>query len=399
MKLSGLLFCSLALNTLLSLWLWNSSLKTPSHKTSVNSTTNRTVRAFAPVQKAEVSGLIRPRDVLEIFAWSQLESEDYRVYAANLRKLGCPQATVQDIIIADVNEMFYRRVNDLVGPVQNRFWELMTKPKEFQQVVDEKWKELKELDSERSLLLRELLGKFQRTSARQESANLESSELSRQFVDFLSSEKADEYFKLEQRFVAAHDALNSRQPPLSQNELQIQLKKVQERQDEELAQLLSSDELEEYRLRKSGFADLRHKLPGFQATGDELRELARIENNSGGTQPAERRERMREFLGPDRFTEFERAQSPQYQEIYQVAERFELATQAIGKAFEMRNAAEENARGLREDKSISLEARTVALKEIQMETTRALTEVLGPEAFGTYRSRSGQWLDELASKP
>jgi hypothetical protein len=295
--------------------------------------------------------------------------------------------------------MFYRRVNDLVGPVQNRFWELMTKPKEFQQVVDEKWKELKELDSERSLLLRELLGKFQRTSARQESANLESSELSRQFVDFLSSEKAHEYFKLEQRFVAAHDALNSRQPPLSQNELQIQLKKVQERQDEELAQLLSSDELEEYRLRKSGFADLRHKLPGFQATGDELRELARIENNSGGTQPAERRERMREFLGPDRFTEFERAQSPQYQEIYQVAERFELSTQAIGKAFEMRNAAEENAQGLRGDKSISLEARTVALKEIQMETTRALTEVLGPEAFSTYRSRSGQWLDELASKP
>jgi hypothetical protein len=399
MKLSALLFCSLAFNALLALLVWNSWFKTRSNTTPVNSLTNRTVRAFAPAQKAEIPAATRPREVLETFHWSQLESEDYRVYTANLRELSCPEATVRDIVIADVNEMFYRRVNDLVGSVQNRFWELMTKPKELQQLVDEKWKELKELDAERTLLLQELLGKFERTSARQESANLESRELSRQFVDFLVPEKADEYLKLEQRFAVARDAFHSRQPPISQNELQTQLKQLQEQQDHELAELLSPDELEEYRLRKSGFADLRHKLSGFQATGEELRELARIENDMDGTQPAERRERMKEFLGADRFAQFERAQSPQYQEIYQVGDRFGLSNAEIADAYEMRKVAEGSARQLRSDQHVSLQNRMAALKVIQEETTRALTDVLGPEAYNTYRSRSGQWLDELGTKP
>lgn len=43
------------------------------------------------------------------FGWEQVESEDYRTYIGNLRSIGCPEQTVQDIIVADVMEAFAAR--------------------------------------------------------------------------------------------------------------------------------------------------------------------------------------------------------------------------------------------------------------------------------------------------
>lgn len=40
------------------------------------------------------------------FQWRQIESTDYRVYIANLRRIGCPETTVRDIIRADVRGLF-----------------------------------------------------------------------------------------------------------------------------------------------------------------------------------------------------------------------------------------------------------------------------------------------------
>jgi len=36
------------------------------------------------------------------FQWNELESTDYRVYIANLRRIGCPEQTIRDIITADL---------------------------------------------------------------------------------------------------------------------------------------------------------------------------------------------------------------------------------------------------------------------------------------------------------
>ena len=42
-----------------------------------------------------------------LFHWSQLETtNDYREYIANLRALGCPEATVEDITWGDAERAF-----------------------------------------------------------------------------------------------------------------------------------------------------------------------------------------------------------------------------------------------------------------------------------------------------
>ena len=47
------------------------------------------------------------------FRWSQLESTDYRIYIANLRRIGCPEQTVRDIITADVDTLYILRRTEL----------------------------------------------------------------------------------------------------------------------------------------------------------------------------------------------------------------------------------------------------------------------------------------------
>ena len=43
------------------------------------------------------------------FHWREIEATDYRVYMANLRRIGCPEETLRDIISADVHALFQRK--------------------------------------------------------------------------------------------------------------------------------------------------------------------------------------------------------------------------------------------------------------------------------------------------
>ena len=402
MKTARWLAFSLGLNVLLLAMFFYRAFEKPQHAAFLSEITNRTIRVIPERSTVAESGSTGHLEVIQSFHWSQLESEDYRVYAANLRALACPEATVRDIIIADVSELYYRRVNELVGPVQTRFWELMANQEQFRKLVEEKGDELDALSMQRKTLLRELLGKGSDRSRAEDLADLETREASKEFLDFLAPGKIAQCLELEQKFAAAQRDVWGSQPPMARDDLQAKLKELQAEQEHELNQILSPEEMAEYRLRKSDFANLRGKLPGFQATGDELKQLVQIQQDSSATNAIgqqQQRDRIKELLGPERFTQFERAQNAQYQEFYDVAERFEVPSQAIADAYEMRKIAEQEADKIQHDKRISPEERMAALKAIHIETGRSLETALGPQAFAIYHSRSGQWLDQLEGGP
>src|SRR5262245_60208829 len=60
---------------------------------------------------ASASGSSRTNVVLrrQYFTWREIESDDYPTYVANLRDISCPEQTIRDIIIADVNGLYARR--------------------------------------------------------------------------------------------------------------------------------------------------------------------------------------------------------------------------------------------------------------------------------------------------
>src|SRR5207253_1559882 len=45
----------------------------------------------------------------QFFSWKEVESPDYPTYIANLRDIGCPDQTIRDIIIADVNSLYAQK--------------------------------------------------------------------------------------------------------------------------------------------------------------------------------------------------------------------------------------------------------------------------------------------------
>ena len=57
-----------------------------------------------------------------ISSWQDIESPDFATYVANLRQIGCPEQTIRDILIAEVNALYSRkRAVELVTPEQ-QWW-------------------------------------------------------------------------------------------------------------------------------------------------------------------------------------------------------------------------------------------------------------------------------------
>src|ERR1700719_942751 len=64
-----------------------------------------------PVDTAKTNVVLRR----QFFSWREVESNDYPTYIANLRDIGCPEQTIRDIIIADVNALYaQKRATNLV---------------------------------------------------------------------------------------------------------------------------------------------------------------------------------------------------------------------------------------------------------------------------------------------
>lgn len=87
--------------------------------------------------------------------WRGIESEDYVKYIANLRAAGCPEETIRDLIIADVNKLYAAKWK-MLHPVEQqwKYWEAESKR---DRKDERKSEERRELEKERDELIRSLL--------------------------------------------------------------------------------------------------------------------------------------------------------------------------------------------------------------------------------------------------
>src|SRR6266516_704867 len=94
------------------------------------------------------------------FRWSQVESSDYRQYIANLRATGCPEPTLQDIIVADVNKLYEPREMpfkaQLAGFNLRQWNDPSTDPGYTKQEFAAR-KQLREVEQEKQAVIKELL--------------------------------------------------------------------------------------------------------------------------------------------------------------------------------------------------------------------------------------------------
>jgi len=200
-----------------------------------------------------------------LFDWRALESADYPQYIANLRRIGCPEKTIRDVIVADVNELYRHRFLKEFPPTNRvEYWKsgdaLASVIKEDQVA------RLQEFGREKRDMIRNLLGSdftgdVELTSV-QEEIFLE------RLLDFLTPQKRTAMHELERRYAAkVIAAANSAWRGNNESS-----KAIEEEKDAEELKVLTPAEKFEYDLRRSSDAMyLRVALGDFDFKEQEFR--------------------------------------------------------------------------------------------------------------------------------
>ena len=87
------------------------------------------------------------------FHWRMIETTNYEEYVANLRAVGCPEKTIRDIILADVEKHYAARRR--AAGVNDSFWLAGNRRRAAERARE---KELGALKQEQAALIRRSLG-------------------------------------------------------------------------------------------------------------------------------------------------------------------------------------------------------------------------------------------------
>jgi len=213
----------------------------------------------------------------QFFSWQEVESPDYPTYITNLRNIGCPEQTIRDIIIADVNGLFARRrATELVTPDQQ--WWRSEPDTNILQVAVEKSRALEE---ERRSLLTRLLGPAWEAGdlASLPRPSRQGILLDGPVLGALPTDTKQALQDINARSEAKIQAYVEAQRALGKDPDPVEMAKLRQQTRDELAHVLAPAQLEEFLLRYSQYANtLRSsfgQLQYFNATPDEFRAVFR----------------------------------------------------------------------------------------------------------------------------
>lgn len=299
--------------------------------------------------------------------WSSIESEDYRKYVANLRSIGCPERTIRDIILADLNKLYAAKEAPFKDPTPSPTapWDYSvtgtgtmssrTADATARKAAYERRKKLREVELEKAAVLKELLGYTlplpplrgwtNRNYDRYETA-----------LNALPPEKRERTREILEQYWAVSDAITdsfgTKRPPESFE----QLKRANEQRRESMLSVLSHEELDDFEMRASNTAQrLSTQLAGLNVSEEEFKAIykarAEVEDPLGGNIPlaqlvvtdpnliaqktTEAEALLKSTLGEERYANYEKSQDSNWQTLDKLKSRFELPEEAIEKAYEL----------------------------------------------------------------
>jgi hypothetical protein len=394
---------SLALNFVLLSALAYFSVRKPSAP-QVQETPAQVEPATRPVSRPERAQ--RPV-VAEVgdhgqFVWSHVESADFKQYIANLRGIGCPEETIRDLIVAEVNKLFAPRFAALAAETQKvDYWRNRSKSK------DPFGAQLRALEAEKKALLHELLGIDADPYAKWANADVNRLREEGRY-SFLPAEKEAQVRAIMEKYSAQLDGTKSSREGIMVNDgSSSSSKRLREQRQQELAQVLSPEELKELSLRDSNTADsVRSRFGNVDLAEAEYRTLYDLrkayEDAQGVVPDASNPEKMRQrsearqqleeayktALGEDRWNELQRQQDPTWRGLTQLAQQNNIAPSVIEQAWQQQRQAGEQIMRTLEDRSIPREQRDGIVQQLTAEYDRGLQNLLGEQAYQQYKQNN-----------
>ena len=404
MRTRTLLIGSLAMNVVLAaLWLAARAQKP------------QPAPAAAGVEPAP-AGEVRTNVVVrrQFFTWSELESENYPRYIENLRSINCPEQTVRDIIIADVNQLFQKRRSAGLIPASRQWWQSGPDPALERLAA----RQLAALERERRTLLESLLGPDWDAPTASAPTVAIMLPLDGPVLGGLSEEAQDTVQaasgRAQRQFERLLEASPGQPSPAGLAAIQRQL-------TAELQPVLTPAQMEEFMLRFSPTAQkLRASLdniPLFNPSPMETRSIFRSVQGIDlqlmsltGEGPAvdsqratllrERQIAFQNALGPARYREYQRLQDPAYQSAIAAAQAAGV-TSAADLFYAIDQVGAQEISRINQDGSLTPLQQELARQKVELEQTQIAAEALGqapppPPSTPPQRTYSFQKGDTIA---
>jgi hypothetical protein len=359
----------------------------------------------------------------EKFNWRDVESADYKNYIFNLRQIQCPEETIRDIIIADVNKFYLQKLLPLKKPRQEKAYEFW-KRDDYWWARQEENKEYREaaikIEKEKSELLKELLGAdYAKELSKQYGWSDPEQEKMYEAMPQATKEAMGE---IQRKFSELTQAVYRKAKGNVDEEDQAEIRKIERQQHDELAKILSPEQLLEMEVRQSNIAqNMKWQLEGFDPSEEEFRALFKakqsaefaatsVESDADDKATREQRakatkeadDQIKSILGEDRYKEYQLAQDWEYKNLVRITDRQGLTKEDAKKVYDMKKDVEKAANQIRRDKTLTSEQRNQKLLEIKTTTEQEVTETLGEKGFKSFK-RNAYWLRNLVppepSKP
>ncbi|MFM2082770.1 MAG: hypothetical protein RL380_1461 [Verrucomicrobiota bacterium] len=322
------------------------------------------------------------------FTWDQLESDDYDRYINNLRAIGCPDDTIRDIIVCDVDALYaHRRITD--SPDRNpEWWKADSSPTNYYELYYQ-GRDL--LDQERTALLTKLLGSSWKLTEHFVGNSIPEPmpALTGPVLGALSDDVKNSIYDLVEKF---------RDQQLGEDNYTNRLLATKELRDQ-LARLLTPTQLEEYLLRHSDTADeLRAQLGNlkyFKTSPDEFRalfratdgldvqlNLARISQNDAQEEKLnqQRTDALKLALGPQRYAEYERLQDNDYRNALDLVNEHGGTPQTAAALYAINQATATEQSRLDSNTNLPPLAAQLEQKKIELAQLQAQAQALGQAA-------------------
>jgi len=352
------------------------------------------------------------------FHWTEVESPDYKEYIAKLRDIQCPEETIRDIIIADINKLYAPREAALKVAGDE---EASVSDDRSQRIAPfERRRQLRELQKEKNALLKELLG-IELPLEPLRARGARNYELFDAAFKALPPEKRDVVREIQENYWQNSDALKDKYSNRRTMEYIEEYTRLNVERKAQLANALTPDEMDEYEMRTTNVAqNMRSSMEGFNPTEEEFKKIFRIrkeiEEPFGGLLGAsalvdaqgnvnaqnqrsyadrqkEINEKVKEMLGPERAQQYELSQDSSYRTMRQLGTRFGLSAEVVMQSYELQKTYRDQQRQLRADPSVPPEQRNAALQQLQSTYEAQFNQLVGERAAQAYRNNRGTYVE------
>jgi len=332
------------------------------------------------LSSADAAALARSREILA--------TDDMPTLVARLRAAGFSLADIHAIVLARLNQIYgARNVAIAAQQATTPYWRAREgeDPRIFAN-YQEVWTQSLKLVGDK--FPGDPYGSFQRQ---------------RQY-DYLPSDKIDRLEKIQRDYIEMQNALFRDQRGITLPEDQAKIDLLEKEKLNDIAKLLTPEELEAYQLRTSDIANrLRDQLTSFKPSEEEFLALYRLNQKSDQLMnlrplPAALQQQLEAALGVERAADYLQSTDFDYKQTDRLVTRLELPSTVVPQVYSLQRDFQQRMQTISKDRSLSPGARQAALGALADEADEKFPALLGERGYAAYRSSIGTWLINLKTQ-